>query len=158
MLHLKKTAYTAMLDAVRLTFENMAFVEVTEQFIEAPLDVPLDSAWASILIHDPILGELFLILPQNLLTSMAADMFGIEIAEITELQRRDIIAETLNTVAGLFMNNLLPAEQAYRLGLPEHGSGPHPEMDKEALVWNLQIEGIPLRVVANGNGFCAADN
>jgi CheY-specific phosphatase CheX len=146
----KDKTYQAMLDAVRMTFENMAFLEVTEQSPEVLLEMPLESVWVSILIHDPIQLELRLVLAQSLLSEMTADMFSIELEEIAETQRLDIVAELLNTLAGLFMTNLLPDDQTYQLGLPEHGEGPVPGIEEGSLVWRLQIEGTPLLVVASG--------
>ncbi|MCF6178732.1 MAG: chemotaxis protein CheX [Geopsychrobacter sp.] len=158
MPHQETATYKAMLDATRQTFENMAFVEVTEQSEELAFESPTHATWVSILIHDPLQGEVRIALPSALLTNMTADMFGIEIEEVSESQHQDIIAEMLNTLAGLFMTNLIPEDQTYQLGLPEHGEGPVPENEENAIVWNLQIEGEPLLIVANGNGFSAYNN
>ncbi len=152
MPHQDTALYKAMLDAVRQTFENMAFVEVTEQPEEIDLQIPTEAAWVSILIHDPVQGEVRLAMPQLLLQEMTADMFGIGNDEVTENQRQDIIAEILNTLAGLFMTNLLPDDQTYQLGLPEHGEGPIPANEEGSVIWNLQIEGTPLLLVASGIG------
>jgi len=158
MPHQETAAYKALLDATRQTFETMAFVEVTEQSEEIPPETPTQVAWVSILIHDPLQGELRMALSEGALTSMTADMFGIEIDEVANIQRQDIIAEILNTLAGLFMTNLIPADQTYRLGLPEHGDGPLPSTEDAAIIWNLQIEGEPLLIAAHGNGFSTYDN
>ncbi len=143
----------AMLDAVCQTFETMAFAQVTEQSAELELEVGNESIWSSILVHDPVQGEIQMALPQALLTKIAADMFGIEQEEVNESQLQDIIAEILNTLAGLFMTSLLPDDQTYKLGLPEHGTGPLPEIETESIVWKLQIEGLALLLVAVGSGF-----
>lgn len=147
----KETAlYKAMFEAVCTTFENMAFVEVIEQPEEANLQIPADAAWVSILIHDPVQGEVRLAMPQTLLTEMTANMFGIEATEVSESQQKDIIAEILNTLVGLFMTNLLPDDQTYQLGLPEHGKDQLPGYEEGSIIWNLQIEGAPLLLVASG--------
>ncbi len=158
MPHQDTPIYKAMIEAVRETFENMAFVEVAEQSEEIGFDIPTERDWVSILIHNPLQGELRLALPKNLLTTMTADMFSIDIADVEEVQRQDILSEILNTLAGLFMTKLLPNDQTYQLGLPEYGEGPIPESDEESLVWNLQIEGSPLLLVANGTGFISENN
>jgi len=153
MPHQDTPIYSAMLEAVCDTFEKMAFVEVTEQSDELEQEIPSDAIWVSILIHDPLQGEIRLAIPQGLLTNMTADMFGIELSDVEEKQRQDIIAEILNTLAGLFMTNLLPDDQSYKLGLPEHGEGPIPEVEDGSILWNLKIEGSPLLLIVNGIGF-----
>lgn len=156
MPHQDTPIYKAMFEAVRETFETMAFVEVAEQSDEVGITIPTEEIWVSILINNPLQGELRLALPQNLLTTMTADMFSIDSAEVEENQRHDILAEILNTLAGVFMTKLIPDDQTYQLGLPERGEGPIPENEEESLVWNLQIEGSPLLLVANGSGFMSA--
>lgn len=150
MPHQDTALYKAMLDAISTTLENMAFVEVTEQPEELELLVPAQAAWVSILIHDPVQGEVRLAMPQPLLSEITANMFGIEADEIEENQKKDIIAEILNTLAGLFMTNLLPDDQTYQLGLPEHGEGDLPETEEGSVVWNLQVEEQPLLLTATG--------
>lgn len=142
--------YQAMLDAMCTTLENMAFVEVTEQSDELGTQVPEDAVWVSILIHDPLQGEVRLAMSETLLTDMTANMFGLEPDEVMGEQKQDIIAEILNTLAGLFMTNLLPDDQTYQLGLPEHGDGPLPEVEEGSVIWHLQVEEQPLLLVASG--------
>ena len=158
MPHQDSVIYKAMFDAVCQTLEIMAFVEVTEQSKELEIEFPTEPNWVSILINDPVQGELRLALNQTLLSNMAADMFGIEADEVNENQREDIIAEILNTLAGLFMTRLLPDDQTYQLGLPEHGEGPLPEIEENAIIWNLQVEGSPLLLVANGASLIALND
>ena len=153
MKQLKNNPYEAMLDAVRMTFENMAFLEVTEQSQEALLEMSPESDWVSILVHDPIQVEIRLVMTREMLSGMTADMFSIEIEEVTKFQRLDIFAELLNTLAGLFMTNLLPDDQTYQLGLPVLGVGMVPEIEEDSMVWRLQVEGAPLLVVASGENF-----
>ncbi len=153
MSHQDSPAYKAMFEAVRETFENMAFIEVSEQSDELDYEIPTEEVWVSILIHNPLQGELRLALSKEMLTTMTADMFNIETEEVEEKQRRDILAEMLNTLAGIFMTKFLPDDQTYQLGLPEQGEGPIPENDEGSIVWNLQIEGSPLLLVASGAGF-----
>ncbi len=155
MPHQDTAIYKAMFDAVQQTFETMAFVEVAEQSEELELEIPAEASWVSILINDPVQAELRLALTHSLQSTMAADMFGIEVEEVNENQRQDIIAEILNTLAGLFMTRLLPDDQTYQLGLPEPGVGLLPEIEQDAIGWNLQIEGSPLLLVANGASLIA---
>jgi len=158
MPHQDTPIYKAMFEAVSETFENMAFVEVAEQSQEVGIEIPAEAVWVSILIHKPLQGELRLALPPELLTTITVDMFNLEPQDVAESQRQDIIAEILNTLAGVFMTKLIPADQTYQLGLPEHGEGPIPEDDEGAIVWNLQIEEAPILLVANGAGFMTFNN
>ncbi len=153
MPHQSTPAYRAMFEAACQTFENMAFVQVAEQADELNAEIPENPVWVSILVHDPLQGELRLALPPKLLESLTADMFGIEIDQVEIHQQQDIIAEILNTLAGLFMTKLLPADQTYQLGLPEHGSDELPQTEDDAIVLNLEIEQSPLLLVATGSGF-----
>ena len=148
--------YRAMFDAVSTTFENMAFIEIAEQPEESLMPLPEDAAWVSILIHDPLQGEVRLVMPQILLTELTANMFGLESEEVEDSQKNDIIAEVLNTLSGLFMTNLLPDDQTYQLGLPEHGEGAPPEIEEGSIVWNLQVEENPLMLVASGVSLTSA--
>ena len=150
MSHKEMDLRQAMLFAARQTFENMAFVEVREQAAELSAQSPQDPVWACILINDPLQGEIRLTLPRELLIELAANMFGLETEEVTKGHQQDIIAEILNTLAGLFMTNLLPDDQAYKLGLPEHGTGESPPTEEDSVVWNLQVEQHPLILVAVG--------
>lgn len=142
--------YKSMFEAVCQTFENMAFVEVTEQSEEIETQMPQDVRWVSLLINNPIQAELRLAMTKTMLDNLTEDMFGIEKAEITTSQQKDIIAEILNTLAGLFMTKLLPPDQTYQLGLPEHGEGLFPEAEETSVIWNLQIEEAPLILIASG--------
>ncbi len=157
MPHRESTLYKAMLDAIRTTLENMAFVEVAEQSEENLQPMPTDAAWVNILIHDPLQGEVRLAMPDSLLSDLTANMFSLEPEEVEDGQKQDIIAETLNTLAGLFMTNLLPDDQKYKLGLPEVGEGPLPENEEGAIVWHLQVEEQPLLLVASGASLTSAN-
>jgi hypothetical protein len=158
MPHKDTLIYKVMFEAVCETFENMAFVVVEKQSDEIVIEIPTEGAWVSILINNPLQAELRLALPQEVLTTMTSDMFSIDVADVEESQRQDVLAEILNTLAGVFMTKLLPDDQTYQLGLPEHGEGPLPVNEEESLVWNLQIENSPLVLVANGAGFLPGKN
>lgn len=146
-----KPLYQAMKDAVSQTLENMAFTEAMEHYNQ-DYEIPADElAWSSILIQDPVQGEIRLAMPGTVLRSLTGSIFGLDEDEITQSQMDDILHELLNTIAGLFMAKLLKEDQAFKLGLPEPGAGPLPEADENAVVWKLMTaEEAPLLLVASG--------
>lgn len=155
MPHQDSTLYKTMLDATRETFENMAFAEIAEQPEELTIELPAEAPWVSILVHDPLQGELKLAMSDTLLTEITSDMFALDKNDVEAAQKKDIIAELLNTLAGLFMTKLLPNDQTYQLGLPEHGDE-NMEIEEGSVIWKLQIEEQPLIVVASGVSLTSA--
>ena len=62
-----KPLYQAMINAASQTMENMLFMEVLEHF-DRGYEIPADDlAWTSMLIHDPVQGEVRLAMPRSLL-------------------------------------------------------------------------------------------
>ncbi len=146
-----KPFYPAMVNAVRQTLENMVFMEVMEQQPPYSDIAPENLAWSSMMINDPIQGEVRLAVPSELLKQITANVFGLSEEEVTTSQGYDILNELLNTIGGLFMTNLLPDDQEYKIGLPTLGNRPLPEVDDETLVWHLiTSEDEPLKIYANG--------
>ena len=151
-----KPLYQAMINAASQTLENMAFMEVMEHGDKA-YEIPAEeTAWTSMLIHDPVQGEIRLAMPQTLLKKLTGNIFALDEEEITESQMNDILNELLNTIAGLFMTNLLPDEQEYQLGLPELGTDELPEVDADTIVWKLMTsDEDPLQIFASGASLVA---
>jgi CheY-specific phosphatase CheX len=148
--------YQAMINAASQTLENMAFTEVMEHF-DLTYEIPADDlAWTSILIHDPVQAEIRLAMPQSLMKNLTSNIFSIAEEEVTEIQMQDILHELLNTIAGLFMTNLLDDNQVYQLGLPETGNGELPATDADTLVWKLMTgDEAPLQIYAVGASLLA---
>ena len=146
-----KPLYQAMIHAVSQTLENMAFMEAMEH-TDRNYQIPLEElVWASLLVHDPVQGELRLAMPQNLLRKLTVGVFSMDEEEITETQMQDILNELLNTIAGLFMTNLLADDQPYKLGLPQLGEGELPPVDADTIVWKLMTsDEDPLQLYAAG--------
>jgi len=132
-----KTLAEAMKNAVSQTFENMAFIEVAEHY-DQDYEIPAnDLVWAYLMILDPLQGELRLALPKSALRELTGAVFSLEDTDISQTQMDDILHEILNTVAGLFMSNLLPDSQQYKIGLPEQGSGELPKNDEDTICWKM---------------------
>ncbi len=146
-----KPFYQSMKEAVSKTLENMAFMEAAEHF-DQDYEIPVDNlVWVSMLIHDPVQGELRLAMSQSLLKNLTGSIFSLDDDEITQDQMDDIMQELLNTIGGLFMTNLLLDNQTYQLGLPEHGEGEMPELEPNSVVWKLMTaDEDPLQLFAIG--------
>ena len=154
----QKTLHQAMLDAVSQTLENMAFTEAKENPDEN-FKPPEDLMWAYLVVLDPIQGEIRLALSESALIQLTCSIFGLEEAEVTFAHMNDILHELLNTIAGLFMTNLLPENQPFKIGLPEHGKEQPPEIDADTICWNLiTSDENPLQVYVNGIAFTKLNN
>ena len=148
--------YPAMIDAVQQTLENMVFMEVIEER-GTPSEIPPDElAWSSMLVNEPVQGELRLALPAGLLKKITGNVFGIDDEEVTTSQAYDILNELLNTIGGLFLTNLLPQEQQYKIGLPNLEAGELPPADDNTVVWHLiNSDEDPLKIYAVGDTLVA---
>ena len=151
--------YQAMQQAVSQTLENMVFLEVMahpDKTYSMPED---ETVWASLLINDPVQGELVLAMPHNTLEKFTGNIFGMTEEELTETQKHDILNELLNTIAGLFMTTLLAHDQQYKLGLPAIGNGKFTPPDTDTLVWKLiTSDDDPLEIRATGAPLIALQN
>lgn len=151
-----KPLYQAMLQAVGQTLENMAFTEALEHY-DPNLQIPPEElTWTSILIHDPVQGEVRLAMGKTLLLNLTAGIFALDEDKVSQSQQDDILHELLNTIAGLFMTNLLADDQTFQLGLPEYGEGPLPELEPNAVVWKLMTpDEAPIQLYAVGASLVA---
>jgi len=150
--------YPAMIEAVQQTLENMVFMEVFEER-GMPTEIPpTELTWSSMLINDPVQGEIRLAMPAELLKKITGNVFGIAEEEVTTSQAYDILNELLNTIGGLFMTKLLP-NQEYRIGLPSLEAGQLPEVDEYTVVWHLiNSDEEPLKIYAAGDSLVALFN
>jgi CheY-specific phosphatase CheX len=151
-----KPLYQAMLKAISQTLENMAFIEAKEHYNQE-YDIPNDDlAWAYLVVLDPLQGEVRLALPKSALRELTGTIFSLEENEITQAHMADILHEILNTIAGLFMTNLLTDSQAFKIGLPESGQGPLPEIDADTISWKMiTSDETPLQIYICGASFAA---
>lgn len=149
----------SMIAAVRQTLENMVFMEIVEER-GTPREIPAaDLVWSSLLINDPIQGEIRLAVPTGLLKKITSNVFGIDDEEVTTSQAYDILNELLNTIAGLFMTKLLPENQQYNIGLPNLEAGTLPDIDEHTVVWHLiNSDDEPLKIQAAGASLVALNN
>ncbi len=151
-----KPLYQAMISATSKTMEDMLFIAVMEH-LDRGYEIPLDElVWTSLLINDPVQGEIRLAMPKTLLTKFTCNIFAMDEEEVTQPQMDDILNELLNTIAGLFMTNLLEDNQEYKIGLPELGVDELPEVDSETIVWKLMTDDEePLQIFVSGASLVA---
>jgi len=151
-----KPLYQSMINAVTQTLENMAFMEVMEHF-DRSYEIPAEElVWNSLLINDPVQGEIRLAMPKTFLKNLTGNIFAMDDEDITQEQMNDILNELLNTIVGLFLTNLLPDDQEYEMGLPEPGEEELPEIDANTIVWKLMTgEEDPLQIFASGASLVA---
>ena len=151
-----KPLYQAMISATSKTMEDMLFIAVMEH-LDRGYEIPLDElVWTSLLINDPVQGEIRLAMPKTLLTKFTCNIFAMDEEEVTQPQMDDILNELLNTIAGLFMTNLLEDNQEYKIGLPELGMDELPEVDSETIVWKLMTDDEePIQIFVSGASLVA---
>ena len=151
-----KPLYQAMISAVSQTLENMAFVEVMEHFDRSYEISAGELVWNSLLINDPVQGEIRLAMSKTMLKNLTGNIFALDEDEITQPQMDDILNELLNTIVGLFLTNLLADDQEYKMGLPELGEDELPEVDANTIVWKLMTgEEDALQIFAAGASLVA---
>jgi CheY-specific phosphatase CheX len=154
-----KPLYQAMKKAVSTTLENMVFLEALEHY-DQEYEIPVeDLAWSTLLIQDPVQGEIRLAMTKDFLKRLTASVFALDEDEITQAQMDDALHELVNTIAGLFMTNLMADSQTFQLGLPEHGEGELPELEPGSVVWRLMtVDEDPLQVFATGVSLLALND
>ncbi len=154
-----KPLYQAMISATCQTLENMIFSEAMEHF-DCSYKIPADDLiWTSILINDPVQGEIVLAMSKSSLKKMTADIFALDIDAVEEAQTKDIINELLNTIVGLFMTNLVNDDQTYKIGLPELNDGELPEIDANTISWKLMTsDEDAIQIYANGASLVALND
>lgn len=146
-----------MYQAIATTLENMAFMQVNQEVDEATQYPAEEMAVSSLLIHDPIQGELYLQMPKSLLSKIVSSVYIMPEEELTEKMLLDMLCELINTVAGLFLNAYLPEDQTYNLGLPEQVPAGQEDSSVEMKRWDFQVETDILSLALAGDGFFDAE-
>lgn len=143
----------SMVEAVADTFENLAFMEaVPAASAEKPAAISSPVA-ASILILEPVVGDISLTLPRQLAMQVAETIYNLAHDEITAEMIRDIVAEFLNTFGGKFLNEFLEPGQMYSLGTPEQGEVASALCEEFVRTWYFVAEGMEFTVTLTGEEF-----
>lgn len=99
--------------------ENMAFVSIEESSKEECQEFDEERLNVHLLVTNPALLEMRLEMPRELLVQIVETMYTMDRDEINNQLVNDLLAEILNTLAGRFMTEALPADQTFSLNLPE---------------------------------------
>ncbi len=143
MQELQKTLQDKITAAMEETLENMAFISVEECSAEEVEELDHPQLGVNLLVREPVLFEMQLHSSKELLYQVAENMYAMEREELDDRLINDLLAEVLNTVAGLFMSAILPPETKFALGLPELSD----EIEGGSeLVFNYIAEDCPISV------------
>lgn len=127
--------------AVVDSLENMSFMEV----LKAKDSDCLPSAEESIIVKqqvlNPMQGEFYLMMPKDLIVTIAQAIYIMPREEVNEQQAEDVVTELLNTIVGRFLNAFLPADKSYNLGLPVVLAFAEAEQIAWREKWCFQMEG-----------------
>lgn len=139
-----------MNDVVAEALESMAFLEVLPT--TTSISSGENAMWVSLLIHDPVQGELQLVMEKELVHYIMDIVYGsMQGAKpVSEKEQYDLLAEILNTVTGRFLSVCLPNDQCFQLGLPEIGHGGHAWPEPPIRCWHYQVEGMHFSMAASG--------
>jgi CheY-specific phosphatase CheX len=143
----------AIYGAIANTLENMAFLEVGRDLEDATRYPAEETVCCRLLIHDPLQGEIYLVMPIPLMRKIASTVYIMPEEELSERMLLDMLGELVNTVAGLFMNAYLPKNQTYALGLPETGVDRPESVLSTMKEWEFQTEDTVFSLSLTGDGF-----
>jgi hypothetical protein len=129
--------------AVVESLENMAFMEVLAASEETLQSVTAEAISVKQQILAPVQGEFHLLMPRPLVAIIAETIFTMAIEEVTEQQQEDVATELLNTIAGRFLNDYLPADEIYKLSLPAIEMAGVGEPDHQVRTWSFQMAELP---------------
>ncbi len=143
--------------AVVESLENMAFMEVVAATGEKGLPAARETISIKQQVLAPVQGEFCLRMPRSLVGMIAEAIFTMAIEQIPEQHLDDVATELLNTIAGKFLNDFLPPDRTYKLGLPmveKTGAG-HAQPVK---TWCFQMAEQPVRLTLSGDLLQAGDH
>jgi len=103
-------------EAVRLTFEEMAFIDVAEG--PSPGQVPPDGSVLFLGYTLPRPGSFALALPKAVKFQVAEAIYGEQWRDLTPRQLDDSLLELMNVLAGRLLTQRFGAKVTYSMGLP----------------------------------------
>lgn len=140
--------------AVSTTMENMTFeeIEIADEADEVQI-VDSDKMWSTLPLHKPLSGELVVQISHTYGRLLAEEVVGFVDDEISEDAVNDVLAEITNTIAGRFMDALIPENQEFVLGLPQTGTGRFADENGVAAMIPLRIGDHAMQVSIVGQDF-----
>lgn len=150
----KKSVESALKDAVFKTLEGMAFVDAEVLEEDAVNSIyEGDTLWAVLPILQPFAGEIAVFLSRKGAKILTESLFSTDGEEVASGVEGDVLAEILNTIAGCFLNELLPPEQSFILDVPLKGSGAEPQASQKAISLFVDMGGDVLKVVFSAKDY-----
>lgn len=109
--------------SVSETIENIAFMEVTPSDSSDIFLTDEEIITTSLMVCSPVECNFKLSMPKNLLIEITQTIYSpvdnIDNKIIDNKILDDTLSEILNTIAGRFLNKVLPENQEFKLGVPE---------------------------------------
>jgi CheY-specific phosphatase CheX len=139
--------------AVTTTLENMAFMEARALHKEHDCLAPSPVYCANLLVLDPFQGELVMLMPEELLRRIAGNIYALPEEELSDRMLADLMSELLNTIAGIFLSELLPSDQTFGMGLPTISRDECQELEPPVERWHFQIDGRHFCFSARGSAW-----
>ena len=137
--------------AVVESLENMVFMEVLAATEEIRQSVAEEILSVKQQVLAPVQGEFSLLMPRSLVGMIADTIFTMAMEEISEQQLEDVATELLNTIAGKFLNDFLPTDETYKLGLPVMETTGVAEQDQQVGTWCFQMAEQPFTFTISEN-------
>mgnify|MGYP000866863977 CR=1 FL=1 len=111
-------------EALSITFEGMAFVELMQDTEEAgKLRSAYKWVWGAVNLQEPYQGRLCVIYPEATARHIVSAVYGGAEEEIYAKRIADALGELTNTAAGVLLSRLVAEGGIFSLGLPQTGSG-----------------------------------
>ncbi len=145
---------TALTAAIAQALETMAFEQV--QLVAEKEVIPAaagDEIWVSIPLLKPYQGELIMETSQQCARELAQALYSAEVNELSPEIISDTLGEMLNTIAGIFLQELLGDGQDFEIGFPQIGRHPHPQREDLRTSLLFELSGHILRAAVAGNSF-----
>jgi len=132
--------------------ETAADNDSTEAIL--PEDAVEEDLWASIPLLKPFHGELILVFPSVYAGQLTESIYGgLTVVDSKEVSVNDAIAEVINIIAGCFVQELIPSDKRFELGLPNTGWGEIPSAENIITELNFDLGGHVLRAIVAGQDF-----
>jgi len=132
--------------------ETAADNDSTEAIL--PEDAVEEDLWASIPLLKPFHGELILVFPSVYAGQLTESIYGgLTVVDSKEVSVNDAIAEVINIIAGCFVQELIPSDKRFELGLPNTGWGEIPLAENIITELNFDLGGHVLRAIVAGQDF-----
>lgn len=131
----------AVQSAVVETFENMTFMELIPYSPDEGQDpILLEPQGVLVPVTEPVQGSFWLFLPKDLLAGIAENVYVMETDEIDQQILQDALAELLNTIAGKILQEALPEDQLFSLGLPQVAEDVEAKPDEVMQKWFFEMQ------------------